>query len=189
MIVLDGTSSSGKTTLAKGLQERLIADGELWIVTGVDDYFAKLPREWSAWLTRRGRYADEGVIFDTSSGAFEMRMGPVGDTMLRAYRDSVGAMARAGLNMIVDDVQLRPVEWEMWQHALDGLEVTWVKVRIDLEILEAREDARADRVIGMARWQYDQVHRFLDYDVVIDTGVLDPDAAADALVSALAARR
>ena len=48
VVILDGTSSSGKTTLAKGLQQRLIAEGTCWVVTGVDDFFAKMPREWGA---------------------------------------------------------------------------------------------------------------------------------------------
>jgi chloramphenicol 3-O phosphotransferase len=190
VVVLDGTSSSGKTTLARNLQARLVAAAELWIVTGVDDYFAKLPRAWYAIGGHRGPHADEGFVFDTDvPGGFEMRMGPAVCTMLRAYRESIGAMARAGINVIVDDVQLRDVEWEMWQHAVEGLDVTWVQVRIDLDILVAREEARADRVLGMARWQYDQVHRNPTYDVTIDTGVLDPDAAADALVSFLGTRR
>ena len=190
VVVLDGTSSSGKTTLAAGAQRRLIVDGELWFVMAVDDWFAKLPREFSGYGQRRGPFADDGVIFDTSvPGGFEMRMGPLGDRVLRAYREAVGAVARAGINVLVDDVQLREVEWEMWQEATSGLDVTWVRVHIDLDVLEARELARAYRVLGMARWQYHKVHRFAPYDIEIDTGILDPDAAADALVSALGAPR
>lgn len=69
-----------------------------------------------------------------------------------------------------------------------GLDVTWVRVRIDLDVLEAREEARADRVLGMARWQYDKVHRHPTYDVTVDTGALDPDAAADVVCAALRSR-
>jgi chloramphenicol 3-O phosphotransferase len=185
VIVLDGTSSSGKTTLAKGLQTRLIADGTPWVVTGVDDFFAKLPRAWLKIGNHHGAHADDGVIFDTSSGSFVMHMGSVGDTMLRAYRDAVGAMARAGLSVIVDDVVLRDVEAEMWTSSLAGLDAARVQVRIDLDVLEQREEARADRVLGMARWQYEKVHRFIDYDVTVDTGLLGPDAAANAVYDAV----
>jgi chloramphenicol 3-O phosphotransferase len=185
VVVLDGTASSGKTTLANALQRRLTADGECWIVTGVDDYFAKLPRAWTAINERRGPHADDGVVFDTTSGAFEMRMGDVGRTLLRAYRASVGAMAHEGMNVIVDDSMLREEEWVSWQRVTVGLDVLWVRLRIDLDVLEARELARPDRVVGMARWQYDLVHRFAAYDLTVDTGVLDPDAAADAVMAAL----
>ena len=185
VVVLDGTSSSGKTTLAANLSRLLEARGECWIVTGVDDYFTKLPRSWLAVGKHVGAHADDGCVLDTSGDGFEMRMGPVGQTLLRAYRASVGAMAGAGMNVIVDDVMLRESEWESWQHATAGLDVTWVQVRIDLDVLEERERARADRVLGMARWQYDLVHRFAPYDLTVDTGVLDPDAAAGAVLAAL----
>lgn len=186
-IVLNGTSSSGKTTLAANLQRRLIETGECWIVTGVDDYFAKLPAPWVAVGGHVGERAADGIVFDVSHG-FEMRMGPVGVSLLAAYRASVGAMARAGMNVIVDDVMLREFEVPQWSSALDGIDVTWVKVRIDLDILEARELARQDRVLGMARWQYDLVHRFVPFSVEVDTGVLDPDEAADAVFTAVCQR-
>jgi len=127
--------------------------------------------------------ANDGVVFDTSDG-FEMRMGAVGHTLLIAYRESVGAIARAGMNVIVDDVMLREEEWESWRHATAGLSVLWVRVRIDLDVLEDREWARKDRVVGMARWQHPLVHRFANYDVTVDTGVLDPSSAADAVFAA-----
>lgn len=183
VIVLDGTSSSGKTTLATGLRNRFESVGECWVVTGVDDFFNKLPRSWLAIGAHVGLFADDGVVFDTSDG-FEMRMGTVGRTLLRAYREAVGAMARAGMNVIVDDVMLREEEWASWQHAIAGLSVLWVRVRIDLDVLEAREQARKDRVVGMARWQYPLVHRFASYDVEVDTGDLDPSSAADAVFAA-----
>jgi chloramphenicol 3-O phosphotransferase len=57
-------------------------------------------------------------------------------------------------------------------------------VRIDIDVLEARELARKDRVVGMARWQYPLVHRFAGYDLEVDTGVLDAPSAADAVFAA-----
>ena len=186
VVVLDGTASSGKTSLAGALQRRLLAFGECWIVLGVDWFMGCLPREYFGVGGRRGARADEGLVFDTDGpGGFDMRVGPVGDSMLRAYREAVGAVARAGMNVIVDDSQLRDIEWDMWQHATEGLDVTWVQVRIDLDVLEARELARPDRILGMARWQYDRVHRNPTFDVVVDTGVLSPEEAADAVVAVL----
>jgi chloramphenicol 3-O phosphotransferase len=184
VIVLQGTSSSGKTTLAAAVQDRLLATGACWIVTGVDEWFAHLPRAWTGIDDRRGPHADDGIVFDTRGG-FEMRMGEVGRALLRAYRASVGAMAREGINVIVDDSMLREEEWVSWQQATDGLDVLWVRVHLDLGVVEARERARPDRVLGMARWQYDLVHRFATYDVEVDTGALGPDEAAAVVVGAL----
>lgn len=40
-----------------------------------------------------------------------------------------------------------------------------------LDVLEAREHARGDRLIGLARCQYGRVHRGMIYDLEIDTAV------------------
>ncbi|WP_246691382.1 MULTISPECIES: hypothetical protein [unclassified Mesorhizobium] len=43
-----------------------------------------------------------------------------------------------------------------------------------LDVLEAREAARADRLPGLARWQYPRVHKGMDYDLEVDTSQLTP---------------
>lgn len=186
VIMLNGTSSSGKTTLAGAIQKNRSAAGECWLVTGVDDFFYKLPAAWVSVGGPVGEHADDGVVFDTSTGVFEMRMGAVGRRVFVAYRAAVAAMARSGMNVIVDDVMLRAEEWTAWQEHLAGLDVLWVAVDLSLELVEARELARDDRVIGMGRTQFDVVHSFATYDVQVDTGVLSPEQAADAVVAALA---
>jgi chloramphenicol 3-O phosphotransferase len=41
-------------------------------------------------------------------------------------------------------------------------------------VLEARERARGDRLIGLARWQLDRVHVGVAYDLEIDTTAASP---------------
>ena len=41
-------------------------------------------------------------------------------------------------------------------------------------MLEAREQARGDRALGLARWQHERVHLGLDYDLEIDTATASP---------------
>jgi chloramphenicol 3-O phosphotransferase len=43
-----------------------------------------------------------------------------------------------------------------------------------LDVLEAREAQRADRLPGLARWQYDRVHKGIRYDLEVDASVLTP---------------
>jgi chloramphenicol 3-O phosphotransferase len=47
--------------------------------------------------------------------------------------------------------------------------------------LEAREQARGDRAIGLARGQIDLVHREVTYDLRIDTVAMSPQQAAEAI--------
>jgi chloramphenicol 3-O phosphotransferase len=50
---------------------------------------------------------------------------------------------------------------------------------------EARERERGDRVVGMARAQYEVVHRFATYAITVDTGVMDPTTAAATVLAVL----
>jgi chloramphenicol 3-O phosphotransferase len=188
VIVLNGPSSSGKTTLAAALQRRFAADGECWFVYAMDDYFAKVPFDWVAARSHVGAYAEEGVVLEYVDGEFRMRLGPIGRQVLVAWRGAVGSAARAGLNVIADDVVLTEEEWRGWQVELDGLDAHWVRVQIALDVLEAREQARSDRMLGHARAQYEDSYRYPTYDAEVDTGTLDPDAAADAVLAGWRAR-
>jgi chloramphenicol 3-O phosphotransferase len=178
VIVLNGPSSAGKSTLATALQRRFAADGECWFVYAMDDYFAKIPFDWVTAGSHVGRHADEGVVLEIVDGAFQMRIGPIGRQVLAAWRGAVGSAARAGLNVIADDVVLTEEEWHRWQIELDGLDAHWVRVQIALDLVEVRERARPNRMPGHARAQYDDAYRYPIYDAEVDTGELEPDAAA-----------
>jgi chloramphenicol 3-O phosphotransferase len=184
VIVLNGPSSSGKTTLARALQRRFAADGVCWFVYAIDDYFAKVPADWVTAGKHVGVHAEQGVVLENVDGVFQMRLGPIGRQVLAAWRGAVGSAARSGLNVIADDVILTEDEWNAWQVELDGVDAHWVRVQIALDVLEARELARGDRMPGHARAQYEDSYRYPTYDAEVDTGKLDPDSAADAVIRA-----
>lgn len=188
VIMLSGPSSSGKTTLAAALQRRFAADGECWFVYAMDDYFAKLPFDWVTAGNHVGIHADEGVVLEIVDGVFRMRMGPIGRRVLVAWRGAVACAVRAGLNVIADDVVLTEDDWRGWQVELVGLDTHWVRVQIALHLLEERERARSDRMSGHARSQYEIAYRYPTYDAHVDTGTLDPDAAAAAVCAGWRAR-
>jgi chloramphenicol 3-O phosphotransferase len=188
VIVLNGPSSSGKTTLATALQRRFAAEDECWFVYAIDDYFAKVPFDWVTARKHVGKHAEEGVVLEYVDGAFRMRMGPIGRQVLVAWRGAVGSAARAGLNVIADDVILTEEEWLGWQAELEGIDAHWVRVQIALDVLEAREQTRSDRMPGHARAQYEESYRYPKYDAEVDTGKLDPDAAAAAVLAGWRAR-
>jgi chloramphenicol 3-O phosphotransferase len=169
VVVLNGTSSAGKSSTAAAFQAARAADGDCWIVTGLDDYLAKLPGEWvevGAWI---GARANEGIRLETDGDRAMFRLGELARRLMRAYRRSVRELARAGLNVMVDEVSLQEDEWLDWCEALQGLDPVWVAVRCDVEVAVAREAARGDRAIGLVRGQADVVHRFPDYRIELDT--------------------
>ncbi|HEY1933129.1 MAG TPA: hypothetical protein VGG99_14035 [Acetobacteraceae bacterium] len=48
-----------------------------------------------------------------------------------------------------------------------------------MDALEARERQRGDRSIGLARRQYDRVHKGMRYDLEVDTGTASALACAE----------
>lgn len=61
---------------------------------------------------------------------------------------------------------------------LSGFAVFSVGVFAPLDMLEARESARADRLPGLARWQFERVHRGIRYDIEVDTSILTAQECA-----------
>jgi chloramphenicol 3-O phosphotransferase len=88
-------------------------------------------------------------------------------------RQAIAAIAGQGNNLIVDDV-LCNGEISDYLELLSAFDLHLVGVMAPLDILEAREALRADRMPGLARWQYKRVHENMDYDLEVDTSVLTP---------------
>jgi chloramphenicol 3-O phosphotransferase len=172
VIVLNGGSSAGKTTLAACLQERL--DGA-WLTLGVDDLIHALSHG-------PGDTGGGGTIDFATDGTIT-----VSEKFRRAesaWYQGLAAMARAGTGVIVDDVFLDAGESQTrLRSAFEGLAVLWVGVRCLPEIAEGRELEREGRVRGMARDQAERVHAGVTYDLVLDT----TDTSAEECAKAIAA--
>jgi len=169
VVVLNGTSSSGKTSTAEAFQELRARAGEMWVVHALDDFIGKVPRRWMDVGQWAGSLAGEGIRFVPDGDRTNVELGEQAQRLMRAYRRSVRETARAGVNVIVDEVSLLEPEWLDWCEALDGLGAVWVAVRCDVEVASAREAARGDRVLGLVRGQADVVHRYPAYDLQLDT--------------------
>jgi chloramphenicol 3-O phosphotransferase len=169
VVVLNGPSSAGKTTLAAGFRNQRAASGEFWFSTGIDDFLAKLPSEWFSVGLESGPYAAEGVRFERTDRGLEVRVGREGRNLIRAYQFGVAAAAGAGLNVIVDEVVIDRTSWDDWTTSLAGLHVVWVGVRCSLGVAEQRERSRPERFNGLTRGQSTTVHEYAQYDFEVDT--------------------
>jgi chloramphenicol 3-O phosphotransferase len=172
VIVLNGGSSSGKSAIARGLQDVLPGT---WLTLGADTLVDALPAAMRAPGDGSGASPGGGGISFGPDGSVS-----TGDEFRRldvAWALGVAAMARAGARIVVDEVFLGgPASQERWRTALTGLGVLWVGVRCDPGVAAAREAVRGDRAIGMARSQAVQVHRGVVYDLEVDTTRTDTAA-------------
>ena len=148
IIILNGASSSGKSTLARSLQSALALP--FWHVS-IDHLMA------ARVLPQARIDSDEFPWHSLRPSFFE------------GFHRSVPALADAGNNLIVEHI----IETEAWMqrlvHLLRNFDVFFVGLHCPLQELERRERARGDRRIGEARSDFPVAHAFGSYDLAIDS--------------------
>lgn len=168
-MILNGASSSGKSTLTEGFCALRADQGELWLRTGIDDFLSKIPGQFFSAPDWFGEHEAEGVRFEPFEHGIRVVTGSKAMAVLAAYRRAVAACARAGVDVVVDEVVLDELAARDWDRALDGLPVLWVAVRCAPEVLAERERDRGDRYVGLAVAQDRSVHGHVSYDLEIET--------------------
>ncbi len=195
LILVNGPSSAGKTTLCRALQQEILNP---YLVVGFDDFiFMTASRYYrgadGARQAERDAFTALGVEMITTSITGEpvsvtARFGPVFRRVLDSMAPAVRALIDGGNAVIFDHVLHDSAMYESFRRSSAGLDVFTVGVVCPLDVLEARERARGDRALGRARGLMEVVHGFCSYDVTVDTAALSPEAGVAAILEALAAR-
>lgn len=168
IIYLNGPSSSGKTTLAKALQKEFDLS---FLHIGIDRVIGMMPEKLNNW---EGQPASLGFswkesIDETGHLVHEIQTGPFARKMVQTLVEIVLTMARMGHYIVIDDVSFGKCQVDIWKDALKDYKVIWIGLKAPLEILEAREKERGNRMHGSARAQYFQVHKDAVYNLEFDT--------------------
>jgi chloramphenicol 3-O phosphotransferase len=149
IILISGTSSSGKSTLAKGLQKSLT---DPFLHLQLDSYIEMLPRTADWEMFQR---------------------------MVRGLNRSVAVMTEEGNNLIVDYVLIDNAWLEQLLELLRERYVLFVGLYCPLEELERRESERDARRQGFARQQFENIHADKIYDLELDTSVLSAEECVE----------
>ncbi len=167
VIILNGVGSVGKSATARALQA---ISTKPFLHVAMDAFIDMLPEKMFG--------HPEGLIFeaiqDQAKPLVVIKSGPVLDRAMWGMRHAIAAMAAQGNNIIVDEVMLGRGEDQEYRSLLSRFDVHLIGLFAPLDVLEARERERGDRAIGLARWQFDRVHRGMTYDLEIDTTVTTP---------------
>jgi chloramphenicol 3-O phosphotransferase len=166
IVLLNGVGSAGKGSIAKALQT---ITTEPFLHVQMDAFLDMLP---AAYQEHPDAFTYETVQQD-GQPAVVISSGPVGERLMRGMRHAIAAMAAQGNNLIIDDV-LTGGDGADYAALLSDFDLFLVGVLAPLDVLEARERERGDRLIGLARWQYDRVHRNMQYDLEVDTSRATP---------------
>jgi chloramphenicol 3-O phosphotransferase len=162
IILLHGASSSGKSTLAKAIQNEL---DEPFLHFASDFLALGLPAR------REGQ------------GPFQW-WGHARPRFFDGFQRCIATLAAAGNDLIVDHI----IEFPEWRsdltRSLQSFDVFLVGVHCSLEELDRRERSRGDRQIGEGRSHVvdDGIHDFGAYDYAVDTTRGDPSEVARELL-------
>ncbi len=179
IIFLNGTSSSGKTTLAHALQELL---PDPWLHVALDQFRDGLPDKYRGLNSPVGSSGDRGLnvvpVTDCETPYTAIRFGESGKKMLAGMRRAIRALVDADNNVIIDDIILEKTFLEDYVEVLADIEVIFVGVRCSIDVINKRERARPGRFPGTALGHFEACHAHDDYDLSVDTAVQSPEECA-----------
>src|SRR5499426_238130 len=143
VILINGASSAGKSTLARSLQQTL-------------------PEPFLHWSFDHLRESNALPMARIRNG--ELDWAAMRPAVFDGFHRSLSAFATAGNNLIVDHI----IEQEQWLadlvRLLSRVDVFFVGVHCSLPELERREQQRGNRRPGESRRDFVSVHRFAEYD-------------------------
>ncbi|WP_409291715.1 chloramphenicol phosphotransferase CPT family protein [Peribacillus sp. SCS-37] len=151
IILLNGTSSSGKSALAREL------------ITLLPDFF---------------HFSIDG--FDTFIERMEDRPGnrliPVDTEVF--YHRTAAMFSDQGVNIILDEVLHNNAVKADFRSTLDSFPIFYAGLHCPLKELARREEERGDRRTGLAAEQFPHIHKDLRYDIEVDTEKSTPEDCA-----------
>lgn len=170
VIILNGPSSSGKSSIAKELQNIL---PENYLHIGIDTFIAMMPSKVNA-LEYSDKITD-GFYFKSVNlngvAVQKIQSGDYGKKINQAYHFTVKHLADLGVKIIVDDVMNGGIEQNQWKSVLGDTSTLFIGVHCSLKVLAEREKCRNDRIQGAASEQATRVHENVKYDIKISTTI------------------
>lgn len=164
VILLNGTSSAGKTTLTRALQRRA---GRPWLHASLDTF-------------------TDMFLWEAITGTEERRACHTAG--VDHFHRALALFAASPFGIVVDHLLLTPAWHEATCAALAGRRVHFIGVHCPPEILLKREAARPDRHPGLALGQVERVHAGKIYDLEVDTSLASPEVCADRVLAFIGAR-
>ena len=160
VILLNGPSSSGKSTLAKTLQTLISNDGNgRYEVVSIDDFM---------------KISETETIYEDD--VFEIS----GDMCQKALE-----ILETGSGVIIDHVITSERIYDQLTVSLSSFSIRTVHVTCPPDILRSREIKRGDRCPGSAESSAKYLFPKDGYDLVVDTGTKSPEDNAREIIDAL----
>jgi chloramphenicol 3-O phosphotransferase len=180
IILLNGTSSSGKTTIARIMQEKY--DGIL-LLYGVDT-MVQIPFPAKCDFPP---YNEQGIkVVDSGTDGQPNLKLLVSPYMYPIYRNAVKfykMLSEQGYDIIIDELLFDDNRIKPYFEILKDEKLYFIGIKPDKEVVIKREKERGDRMPGLASGLYDEVYNpAFEYDLIIDSGKRTPEESADKIL-------
>lgn len=180
IIFLNGTSSSGKSVIAREIMRQserpfLYYSVDHLLNFWIDEKFIALEDEAKAWFFKQ-HMPDSKVNVSVQ--------GPNPQQLHWDLIESLGVLITKGYDIIIDEVLWEKAIFEKFSRILVHSDSVYlVKIICDLIEVEKREKLREDRYKGMARGLYKQVYQEPpSYDLTVDTTYLPKQSSAKTIL-------
>jgi chloramphenicol 3-O phosphotransferase len=175
LIMLNGTSSAGKTSIVNCLHARLPG---MPLNLGLDKFLNTMHESWF----RQPQWND---IMGKSNAS-----GPLGDHLISGMHHALDGLLRQGHTLISDHVLIEKSWVKEAAKLFSEHRAFLIGVKCPVEVIEQRERDRKNRTLGSARLQFDVVHRWIHecggYDLELDSSEASPDSSAEKILQFLA---
>ena len=153
IILLNGASSSGKSTLAKSLQKYIkVNRKEEYIITSIDEFLNMTVDE--------PIYEDD--VFEISPLLCKKALN----------------ILKTGQGVIIDHVITSERIYKQLTEILQEYKLIKVQTKCPLNELERREEERKDRYVGSAEASYEYLYPKEGYDLILNTFELSSEECA-----------
>ena len=159
-IVLNGTTSSGKSSIAKAIQK------------ASSEPFLHIPLDSIVDMFRWDAIQGEALRRECHS------LG------ISNFHRILPILMSSRFPGVIDHVFARDEWYDDCLSALDSQPVLLVGVHCPLEVLRTREKGRGNRRIGLAEKQFPLVHRNKTYDIEVDTSTHSSEKCASDILAA-----
>ncbi|MEE4349159.1 MAG: AAA family ATPase [Pacificimonas sp.] len=163
ILLVNGPSSAGKTSLCRALQRSLAGS---WIYLALDMWLSMLETTGTDCMPVNRGTKDEPEI--------EFVMSPLADEILADMRVTAERLARAGHDLIIDEVIWDPAILADYRRRLDPFDLKIIAATAPIAVLTAREKARGDRHLGASLWQSRNMNLETGHDWHLDTSTGGP---------------
>jgi len=171
IIFLNGTSSSGKTSIAVEMKKQ--GDIPLHHLS-VDQFFQNYDQFIDNTYPdmKPTREVEPHVMTDI-----------LFDPIVSLFYSTIKLFSEMGLNVIVDTVITNDKWFNGFYDLLSDYPILFVGVHCSKEELTRRELSRGDRAVGLAHSQFDYIYSYDEYDLEVNTEEFSSAACAEKILA------